>query len=303
MSGRGGYYQLRKPMIIKEFAPAKINLTLEVLGKRPDGYHELQSLVSFATVGDHLELDTSKPVGSTVKGPLGATISGKNLIDVALAKLAAVEPDLQLGHVTLDKQLPVAAGIGGGSADAAAVLRAVRQANPHLAEEIDWHAIATSLGADVPVCMLSQRCWMTGLGEIIQPIPASTATMLSGVIVNPLVPVPADKTAQVFRALAAPPLPQDLESPPRPELTNARALMKFVREGRNDLEAPACSIVPVITEVLGELAALPGCCVARMSGGGPTCFALFDNGDAARAATLGLLDSHPKWWHVAVALT
>jgi 4-diphosphocytidyl-2-C-methyl-D-erythritol kinase len=181
--------------IVREFAPAKVNLTLEVLGRRADGYHELNSLVAFASVGDHVTLDTSKPVGTSVTGPFGMTIAGANLIDVTLAKLAAAEPRLQLGHVTLEKQLPIAAGIGGGSADAAAVLRAVRRVNPALVDAVDWNAIAVSLGADVPVCLASRLSWMRGLGERVLPLEAAEAINLPALIVNPLAPVPADKTA------------------------------------------------------------------------------------------------------------
>ena len=156
--------------VFTEFASAKVNLTLEVLGRRIDGplsgYHDIASLVAFARdAADEVILDTSKPVASSVSGPFGATISGRNLIDVTLAKLAHAAPDLQLGAIHLIKNLPVAAGIGGGSADAAAVLRAVRRANPDHANSVDWLALARSLGADVPVCFENSAAWMTGLKD------------------------------------------------------------------------------------------------------------------------------------------
>lgn len=283
--------------IVREFAPAKVNLTLEVLGRRADGYHELNSLVAFASVGDHVTLDTSKPVGTSVTGPFGMTIAGANLIDVTLAKLAAAEPRLQLGHVTLEKQLPIAAGIGGGSADAAAVLRAVRRVNPALVDAVDWTAIAVSLGADVPVCLASRLSWMRGLGERVLPLEAAEAINLPALIVNPLAPVPADKTAQVFRALAAAPVGSE-----RPAAATDRArwdeatLRSFVRESRNDLQEAAGRVVPLIGGVLAALAASPGCDLARMSGGGPTCFALFQSEKDAESAARQIALRHSGWW-------
>lgn len=289
--------------IVREFAPAKVNLTLEVLGKRPDGYHELESLVAFASVGDHVTLDTSTPVGTTVTGPFGATIAGANLIDVTLAKLAAAEPLLQLGRVTLDKQLPIAAGIGGGSADAAAVLRAVRRVNPALVDAVDWNAVAVSLGADVPVCLASRLSWMRGLGERVRPLEAAEAINLPALIVNPLAPVPADKTAQVFRALAAGPVGDAfITSPAVPQAWTSTTVREIVRVGRNDLEAPARKIVPAVEGVLDALARLPGCTLARMSGGGPTCFALFPTDGEAHAAAHRLAECRPDWWVRATTL-
>jgi 4-diphosphocytidyl-2-C-methyl-D-erythritol kinase len=136
-----------------EGASAKINLTLEVRGRRKDGYHEIESLVAFADIGDSVILDTSGKTGVKMSGPFAQHIAGENLADVALQRLAAAEPRLALGTVMLEKRLPVASGIGGGSADAAAVLRAVRRANPGFETAVDWQGIALTLGADVPVCL------------------------------------------------------------------------------------------------------------------------------------------------------
>ncbi len=162
----------------KEFAPAKINLTLRVLGRRPDGYHELESLVAFADVGDWVTLDVSKPVGVTTSGPFAGSIAGANLVEVALRRLVIEAPQLRLGSVHLEKNLPVAAGIGGGSADAAAVIRAVKRANAEQVETLDWNAFALRLGADVPVCLISRAAWMTGDRRkgwrVIGPAAAST---------------------------------------------------------------------------------------------------------------------------------
>lgn len=288
--------------VIHEYAPAKINLTLEVLGKRADGYHELSSLVAFAGEGDVLTLDTSLPVGVTTSGPFATSIAGANLIDTTLNLIARAAPGLQLGAVHLEKNLPVAAGIGGGSADAAAVIRAAQRANPHAGSDIDWTALAVRIGADVPVCLASRLSWMCGLGERVVPLQFTAPLSLPAVIVNPLVPVPADKTAQVFRALRAGALPANGVSAELPEIADAGALVAAVRAGRNSLEVPCREIVPAVAEVLRALAALPGATVTRMSGGGPTCFALFGDGASASAAAAQLKEQHPQWWVRATAL-
>jgi 4-diphosphocytidyl-2-C-methyl-D-erythritol kinase len=278
-------------VIITELAPAKINLTLVILGRRPDGYHELASLVVFADVGDNVTLDTRRPVGLTVSGPFGAALAGENLIDTALLRLAAADPAVQLGAVHLDKRLPVAAGMGGGSADAAAVLRAVRRANPGAA--ISWATLARSLGADVPVCLLNTAAWVTGTGETLAPCDGMPE--LYAVLANPLAPVPPDKTARVFRALAAGPVTRPQQpSPAAPRsLDDVLALMGACR---NDLETPACSVVPESQVVLTALLALPGAAVVRMSGAGPTSFGLFATAAQAQSAAELLQRSRPEWW-------
>src|SRR5690606_13758578 len=150
--------------VLTETARAKVNLTLEVLGRRTDGFHELESLVAFAAIGDEVTLRVGAPLGVTVSGPNASAIDGENIAARALAVLVEAAPALVLGGVHIEKRLPVAAGIGGGSADAAAVLRAVARANPELAAAIDWHALAASLGADVPVCLASTAQFMWGIG-------------------------------------------------------------------------------------------------------------------------------------------
>ena len=283
--------------IYREFAPAKVNLTLEVLGRRADGYHELASLVAFAhDVGDEVSLDTSKPAGSEVSGPFAATIAGQNLIDVTLSKLAVAARDLQLGHVHLVKNLPVAAGIGGGSADAGALLRAVRRANPKIEELIDWQAIARSFGADVPVCFENRSAWMTGIGDRVQPLDA--LPKLAAVLVNPLHPMPADKTAQVFRTLKARPVTAETSRRKPGPFASAEELLIFMAEHGNALEASACAIAPVIADVKRALSETAGCQYAGVSGGGPTCFGVF--ADAIKAAA-DLQRTHTRWWvHTAV---
>lgn len=286
--------------ILSERAPAKINLTLDVLGRRPDGYHELLSLVAFARdAADIITLDLTRPAGCDVSGPFGGSIAGQNLIEVTLAKLASADAGLKLGHVALTKNLPVAAGIGGGSADAAGVLRAVRRANPEHAAAIDWTAIALSIGSDVPVCLQSRLSWMTGTGDGVTAIEGAARGVLYAVIANPRVPVPADKTAQVYRALRAPPLAANAG---RALPDFAHGVFDYAVSGGNALQPAALEIVPEIAGVLDELAALPGAKLTRMSGGGPTCFALFDTADAAKQAAAELITRRPAWWVAASKL-
>lgn len=281
--------------IITEFAPAKINLTLDVLGRRADGYHELRSLVAFGRdAADVVELDLSKPSGCDVTGPFGATISGQNLILVTLAKLAAADPDFQLGHVVLTKNLPIAAGIGGGSADAAAVLRAVRRANPDRAAGIDWNAIALSIGADVPVCLVNAAAWMTGVGDRVEAIGALPP--LAAVLVNPLVAMPDDKTARVFRALNAGPLDNDAGRV-RPGLfQSSHDMLAYMAMHGNHLEAAALTVTPVIADVKRAVGQLQYVRYASVSGAGPTCYGLFDSFAHATDAADRIAAAHPKWW-------
>ena len=292
--------------VYKEFAPAKINLTLNVLGKRADGYHELESLVAFADVGDNLTLDTSKPTGVTTSGPFAGSIASANIVEIALRRLEIEAPQLRLGAVTLEKNLPVAAGIGGGSADAAALIRAVKRANAEQAETLNWNAFALRLGADVPVCLQSKLSWMRGIGEKVTPLSLKFQAGLSAVIVNPLVPMPPDKTAQVFKALQADPLSSDAgvrKDPPAPQTPHD--LLRLIWAGKNDLQRAAVrseiqraefTTVPAISCVLSALSGTPGCRIVRLSGAGPTFFALYDpEADPRRVAEV-LQAAHPDWW-------
>ena len=163
--------------VITESARAKVNLTLEIVGRRPDGYHELKSLVAFADLADRLILDSDAGPAVTVSGPFAGEIAGENLLAATLRLIAAREPRLRLGAVHLEKAIPVAAGLGGGSADAAALLRAVRLANPEYAAAVDWPGLAARLGADVPVCLESRAAWVFGKGEDVVPLAAQLPTL------------------------------------------------------------------------------------------------------------------------------
>ncbi len=285
-------------------ARAKINLTLRVAGRRADGYHELASLVAFAQdAADDLKLAVGAPCDVSVEGPFGDTIAGENLIATALAKLTDLYPSLKLGAVHLVKRLPVAAGIGGGSADAAALLRCVRAANPDADEAVDWLSLAASLGADVPSCFANRATFMTGIGDELNEI--APLPPLAVVLVNPMVSVPPDKTAQVFGRLNAPVLRRDRKRTPvlfPGPFPDQAQLVDFISQTGNDLQAAATAVVPEIPSVLHALRELRGCRLAAMSGGGPTCFALFDDMVSARAGAGVLQDQRPDWWVVASEL-
>jgi 4-diphosphocytidyl-2-C-methyl-D-erythritol kinase len=207
--------------------------------------------------------------------------------------------------VTLDKQLPVAAGIGGGSADAAAVIRAVRRANPDRANAVDWKCVAASIGADVPVCLVPNLSWMRGVGEIVAPLGLDESVWVDALIVNPLEPVPEDKTAQVFRAYAASPNPYSWRDEDHPTIKRREDLLHAIRHGWNDLQIPAFKTMPNAQQILHEMGKVmqPGGLTGRMSGAGPTMFAIFDGAANATAAADALRRLQPRWWVQAVRLT
>ncbi|WP_072385609.1 4-(cytidine 5'-diphospho)-2-C-methyl-D-erythritol kinase [Hyphomicrobium sp. CS1BSMeth3] len=287
------------PKVLVETARAKVNLTLSVLGRRPDGYHELESLVAFADVGDEVTLQVDAPVGVTVSGPFAGAIDSENIASRALRAVAEAAPSLRLGGVAIEKKLPVAAGIGGGSADAAAVLRAVRRANGAQASEVDWPALAASLGADVPVCLMSTAQFMWGIGRETASLPGIPA--LPAVLVNPGVPL---ATGPVFQALKAAPAPERDALPALPgPFTDITSAAEYIRLRGNDLEPAAAGLCPAIGTVLAALGAEPGVLAARMSGSGPTCFAIFGTALHAEAAAERLRAHNPGWWVVATTLT
>lgn len=271
----------------KEQARAKINLTLHVgrVIKDPSdpyyGYHPLDSLVVFADIGDELEIFDAEKTNLSIGGPfgMGLTAEGDNLILRAL-KAANASPQ----SVTLEKHLPVSAGIGGGSANAAAILRMC---------DIDDVGMAVSLGADVPVCLRSETAHMTGIGEDVTLIP--DMGQLHALLVNPRVAV---STGAIFKAFDASP---DIRETPRPMRANGDLLSRAL-DGRNDLEPIAMAQAPVIGDVLRMLASQNGCQLARMSGSGATCFGVFESSRALRKAEAAIRAQAPEWWCVATLL-
>lgn len=282
----------------REFAPAKINLTLEVAGRRGDGFHEIASLVAFARAGDVVTLDPGGKPGLAVSGPFADRLAGPNILSRALDVIGSREPALATGSVHLEKNLPVAAGIGGGSADAGALLRVLRRVNGDAGAAVDWHRLALALGADVPVCFESRALWMTGVGERLADVPGGLP-VLHVVLVNPLADVPGDKTARVFRALAAPPLPAGHGAPPTPRFADRGELLGFMRARGNHLAPAAEAVMPETGAVLAALRSLPQIEHAALSGAGPTCFGVFPRAEAAVAAQAALAAARPAWWTAA----
>jgi 4-diphosphocytidyl-2-C-methyl-D-erythritol kinase len=287
-------------------ARAKVNLTLRVIGRRLDGYHELESLVAFADCADRLTLEPGPELSLVTVGP-GAQDCGDsadNLVIKATRLLAERVPGLRSGAFALDKHLPVAAGIGGGSADAAAALRLLARANDIALDDVRLIEVARLTGADVPVCLPSTPCIMTGVGDSLMPVPLPR---LPAVLVNPRRPV---ATKDVFAALGlrAGNLRVGVTDVLRASLWPSKttlppAWISALARGVNDLEAPALKVEPVIGEVLSALRGAAGVRLARMSGSGATCFAIFDDDAAATAAAVELRTAHPAWWVHAGALS
>lgn len=280
------------PEAVRRAAPAKLNLYLHVVGRRADGYHLLDSLVAFAGAHDTVVAEKAHALTLAIEGPFATALSGEadNLALRAARALADVAGVRPWAALTLVKRLPVASGIGGGSADAAAALAALsalwRITHKHSA----LAKLALKLGADVPVCLEGRAAQVGGIGENIAPAPALPRAPL--VLVSPRVPLP---TPAVFAARSGPfSKPAPLAAAPR----DARDLAEALKSRRNDLTGAATGIVPAIKDVLAALEAQPGCLLARMSGSGATCFSLFAEDGEARAAAAALRVAKPGWWVV-----
>ena len=263
-----------------EDARAKVNLTLRVVGRRVDGYHDLESLVAFADCADHLSLAVGPELQLVTTGPLAQACgeTSDNLVFKAAKLLGEQVPELKRGEFVLDKVLPVAAGIGGGSADAAAALRLLARANNLAIDDPRLIEVAELTGADVPVCLNSRACVMTGVGETLMPL---ALPVMPCVMVNPRVPV---ATKDVFKALGLRNgellvgASDVFEAAGWPEAgASLEDWVEALAAGTNDLEAPATRIQPVIGEVIAALNATNGAWLARMSGSGATCFAIYEN--------------------------
>jgi 4-diphosphocytidyl-2-C-methyl-D-erythritol kinase len=269
-------------------APAKVNLFLHVTGKRADGYHLLDSLAVFAEVADRLSFAPETGLSLRVTGPFASSLAAEpdNLVlraAHALAEACGIQP---AGMLTLEKRLPVASGIGGGSADAAAALRLLCRAWQVSPSGAALDRIASGLGADVPVCLRSTPLRMGGIGEFLTPAPSLPSCGL--LLVNPGVPL---ATVPVFRARSG-------EFSPAARLPdgwdNAQDMAASLEGLSNDLEAAAISLVPAISGILNAIADTQGCLLARMSGSGATCFGLYASAAEAEAAAARL--ARPAWW-------
>lgn len=284
----------RRPRTVREAAPAKVNLFLHLVGRRPDGYHLLDGLVAFTAFGDRVEVTPADDLSIAVDGPFAAQVpaDGSNLALKAAVALRELGRSGEGAHIRLEKRVPVAAGLGGGSGDAAAVLRALtrlwRWPRDH-----DLHDLAASLGADVPMCLAGMPARIAGIGDRLSP--CASFPSLPILLVNPGIPL---GTPEVFRARKGdwrPALPAFATD-------DADGLLAALADTGNDLADAARALAPAVGTVLERLSTAPGCRLARMSGSGATCFGIFtDAGDATRAARR-LRREQPGWWVAATRL-
>jgi 4-diphosphocytidyl-2-C-methyl-D-erythritol kinase len=285
---------------LSDEARAKVNLTLRVNGRRGDGFHDLESVVAFCDCADRLTLTPGPELSLTMTGPLASACgeTSDNLVLKAAQLLGERVAGLKVGSFALEKILPVAAGIGGGSADAAAALRLLGRLNDLSLDDERLRKVALATGADVPVCLASRACDMTGVGETLMWL---SPPKMPCVLVNPCVPV---ATKDVFQALGlrhgellvgATDVVMQGSSWPE-EGGSLEEWVEALASGSNDLEAPATKIQPVIGVVISALNATNGAWLARMSGSGATCFALYENTADAKRAADKILREHPEWW-------
>jgi 4-diphosphocytidyl-2-C-methyl-D-erythritol kinase len=279
---------------LAEQAPAKVNLTLRVTGRRADGYHDLDSVVAFTAWADRLTFARDRELSLELKGPFAAALAGQsgNLVLQAARRLADHAGCAPHVRIALDKRIPVAAGLGGGSADAAATLRGLSRLWQVGLTAADLLPLALELGADVPVCVGSRPARMRGIGERIEPIELPALDL---VLANPHHAV---STAKVFGGFGA---IERVGEPDRAMPTERADLLAWLRARGNDLETPACRLVPAIAEVIEALGAQPGCRLARMSGSGATCFGVFDAAPAAARAARTMRQARPGWWVISTA--
>ncbi len=272
-------------------APAKINLFLHVGAVREDGYHPLESLVAFADVGDRVTVEPSDHLSLTVGGPFGAALAGEgdNLVLKGLRALGAAagigDPPVS---VFLDKRLPIAAGLGGGSSDAGAAIRATAQLLNLSLDEAALEEVSRAVGADGPMCLRARTAYASGVGEVLEDMPRLPP--LHAVLLNTGLPSP---TGDVYRAYDSAPVGQ-ADRPAEPDFASFDTVIDWLSAQRNDLEAPALAVTPDIAEGLEVMRLVPGCRLARMSGSGATVFGLFETREEAIGATL-MLD-RVDWW-------
>ena len=282
---------------IAALAPAKVNLYLHVAPVLADGYHPVASLMAFADVGDEVRAEPASSLTLEVSGPFGEELSAgeDNLVlRAARALLAAAGPQMGSGggvRLVLDKRLPVAAGLGGGSSDAGAALRLLRGLLDLELDDAALQAVAEAIGADGAACLWGRAVIGEGRGEILSPPPALPA--LPAVLVNPGVPSP---TGPVYRAYDQMGAPGDARRPDAPELPDVQAVAEWLKTCRNDLQPPAVALEPRIGEALHVLAVAPESLFVRMSGSGATCFCLCPDDEAAAALAERLALDQSRWW-------
>lgn len=277
-------------MRVRVFAPAKVNLTLQVGALRADGRHALESMAVFADVGDWIWAEDDDRPSLNLAGPFAAALAQErdNLV-VRAARLLASEAGIARGvRLTLDKHLPIASGIGGGSADAAAVLRALDALWALNLSVRDMHRLAAQIGSDVSACVASEPCFMTGAGDQISAL--SDWPEMNAVLVNPGIATP---TGEVYRRFDEMRLARPV-SAQAPAITGPAQAIAYVEAGRNDLTEPAMAVAPAIADVLALLATHAP--IVRLSGSGATCFALVESAARAQKVASAVSAARPQWW-------
>jgi len=271
--------------LLRELAPAKVNLTLRVVSRRADGYHELESLVAFADLADIVTFDPDAPSDIEVTGPFAAATgpAGENLV-LEAARLMR----LARGRFTLEKNIPVAAGLGGGSADAAAALRLIARERSTNTDNPRIRDAARQCGADVPVCLVPKPRIMRGIGDVLSPPVAVPA--LPALLINPRVELATRDVFAAFEETTG--SSRSIDDVP----TELAGFIDWLKHYDNDLTRAAASRVPMIADILRALKAQPGCQLARMSGSGATCFGVFGSVDQVRLAAEQLQSQRPEWW-------
>jgi len=275
---------------ISLFAPAKVNLYLHVVGRRPDGYHLLDSLAVFPKLGDTVAAEESDGLSLRLDGPMAAGLQAEsdNIVLKAARSLAAAAGLEPRAALTLTKRLPIASGIGGGSTDGVAALRVLCRLWRLNFSEQKLAEIGLSIGADLPVCLRGRPTQMAGIGEILSDAPVLPSGWM--LLVNPGIALSTPAVFKARQAAFSPPLPLT-EAP-----ADLAALAAALRLRNNDLTAPALSLAPVIGEALEAVAAQAGCLLSRMSGSGATCFGLFAEEAQVQAAAQAIAKYHPQWW-------
>lgn len=270
-------------------APAKLNLFLHITGKRPDGYHFLESLVAFSQFGDRLTFAPAQEISVSIHGPFASTLGdNNNLVLVAAQRLREIFRISQGAAILLEKNIPVGAGLGGGSSDAALALRGLAQLWNIPVQHAALLNLAPKLGSDVPVCLYGKTALMQGIGERITPLPLTLP--LAILLVNPAQPLLTADVFRKFKGEFSAPLPT------LHPLDSREKLLSLLTATRNDLEAPAIAAMPVIRSILDTLAAQTGCELARMSGSGATCFGVFSTTTEAQQAETTIKKAYPNWW-------
>jgi len=297
-----GGQSAKKQGAITVLAPAKVNLFLHIIGRRDDGYHLLESVFAFADFGDFITVEAAPALSFSVTGPFAhicrrAGCDGDSNIVVRAANLLRQLGGVNRGaKITLEKNLPVSAGLGGGSSDAAAALKALQVLWRVEPDEESLVNLALELGADVPACLVGEPSFVAGIGELITPL--EIFQNINCVLVNPLKPLSTPLVFQTFaktdRAFT-PPLALT------PEVTGD--LWTLLRGSHNDLQGPAVGLAGEVGEILGALQETEGASIVRMSGSGASCFGLYENNEAAEAAARKIAGGHPGWWVKACTLT